>query len=127
MYGLLLALLILDGVVLIVVVLLQAGKGGGLASMGGGVTATEGILGGRQAASFLTRATWTTGGVFMALSLVLAILSSRAATQPTSVLQEQTAPVTAPTPVVPGAQQPAAAPPATGTGTAPEPAPAAQP
>jgi preprotein translocase subunit SecG len=125
MYGLLLALLILDGLVLIVVVLLQAGKGGGLASMGGGVTATEGILGGRQAATFLTRATWTTGGVFMALSLVLAILSSRAA-QPTSILQGDP-PVPIPTPVVPGAEQPAATPEAGGAGTAPEPAVPAQP
>ena len=127
MYGLLLALLILDGLVLIVVVLLQAGKGGGLASMGGGVTATEGILGGRQAATFLTRATWTTGGVFMVLSLVLSILSSRAATQPSSVLQQEAPPVAIPTPVIPGAQQPAATPEAGGAGTPPEPAAPAQP
>jgi preprotein translocase subunit SecG len=109
---------------LIVVVLLQAGKGGGLASMGGGVTATEGILGGRQAATFLTRATWTTGGVFMALSLVLAILSSRAAMQPTSVLQNAEPVVPIPTPLV---EQPAATPEAGAAGTAPEPAPPAQP
>ena len=125
MYGLLLALLILDGLVLIVVVLLQAGKGGGLASMGGGVTATEGILGGRQAATFLTRTTWTTGGIFMALSLVLAIMSSRAA-QPTSILQ-QDLPVPTPTPVIPGAEQPAATPEAGGAGAAPEPAAPTQP
>lgn len=102
MYWFLLALLVLDGLFLGVVILLQSGKGGGLAAMGGGVTATEGILGGRQATTVLTRATWTAGGVFMALALVLSILSSRAQ-QPDSILLEdvqQTAP--APEPVLPG-------------------------
>jgi preprotein translocase subunit SecG len=102
MYWFLLALLVLDGLFLGVVILLQSGKGGGLAAMGGGVTATEGILGGRQATTVLTRATWTAGGVFMALALILSILSSRAQ-QPDSILLEdvqQTAP--APEPVLPG-------------------------
>ncbi len=84
-YGVLLLVLILDGIFLGVVVLLQSGKGGGLAAMGGGAAATDGILGGRQATTMLTRATWTTGSVFMALSLVLSIMSSRAQ-QPQSVL-----------------------------------------
>ncbi len=77
-YGVLLAVLILDGIFLGVVVLLQSGKGGGLAAMGGGAAATDGILGGRQATTMLTRATWTTGSVFMSLALVLSIMSSRA-------------------------------------------------
>jgi preprotein translocase subunit SecG len=85
-----------------VVVLLQSGKGGGLAALGGGVTATEGILAGRQATTVLTRATWTAGGIFMGLALVLSILSSRAQ-QPRSILLDdlrQTAP--APEPILPG-------------------------
>jgi len=90
-YGVLLAVLILDGIFLGVVVLLQSGKGGGLAAMGGGAAATDGILGGRQATTMLTRATWTTGSVFMALSLVLSIMSSRAAL-PESVLRQDVAP-----------------------------------
>ena len=90
-YGFLLAVLILDGIFLAVVVLLQSGKGGGLAAMGGGAAATDGILGGRQATTMLTRATWTTGSVFMALSLVLSIMSSRAAL-PESVLRQDAAP-----------------------------------
>ncbi|MBT8336788.1 MAG: preprotein translocase subunit SecG, partial [Gemmatimonadetes bacterium] len=65
MYGFLLAVLILDAIFLSVVILLQAGKGGGLAAMGGGAAATDGILGGRQATTVLTRATWTSGTVFM--------------------------------------------------------------
>lgn len=122
MYRFLLALLVLDGIVLGVVILLQAGKGGGLAAMGGGAAATD-VLGGRQATSLLTRATWITGSAFMALSLVLAILSSR--TQgPASVLEGIGAgAVTAPQPLLqeespltdllPGAdeQDPAAEPP----------------
>lgn len=102
MYAFLLAILVLDGFFLAVVILLQSGKGGGLAAMGGGVTATEGILAGRQATTVLTRATWTAGGIFMGLALVLSILSSRAQ-QPQSILldeMQQTAP--APEPILPG-------------------------
>jgi len=91
MYGILLAVLILDGIFLGVVVLLQSGKGGGLAAMGGGAAATDGILGGRQATTMLTRATWTTGGVFMLLSLVLSIMSSRAQL-PQSILRQEAVP-----------------------------------
>jgi len=103
MYGLLLAILVLDGLFLGVVILLQSGKGGGLAAMGGGVSATEGILGGRQATTVLTRATWTGGGLFMFLALVLSIMSSRAE-QPQSILQQQNVvPTTSiPQPILPG-------------------------
>ena len=105
MYGFLLALLILDGIFLGTVVLLQSGKGGGLAAMGGGAAATDGILGGRQATTMLTRATWTTGSIFMALSLVLSIMSSRA-TAPQSILR-QDLPPTAPAaqPILPTLNQ----------------------
>jgi len=102
MYGFLLAILVLDGLFLAVVILLQAGKGGGLAAMGGGAAATEGILGGRQATTVLTRATWIAGGTFMALALILSIMSSRAQ-QPQSILLndlQQSAP--APEPLLPG-------------------------
>jgi len=103
MYGFLLSLLVLDGVFLGIVILLQSGKGGGLAAVGGGAAMTEGLLGGRQATTVLTRATWTAGTVFMVLALVLSILSSRAQ-MPESVIQVQppaTAP--APEPILPGA------------------------
>ncbi len=102
MYGFLLTILVLDGVFLGVVILLQAGKGGGLAAMGGGAAATD-VLGGRQATTLLTRATWIAGSVFMVLSLVLAIQSSRS-TVPTSVLEGIANPATtAPQPVLPAA------------------------
>ncbi len=112
MYSFLLALLVLDGLFLGVVVLLQSGKGGGLAAMGGGAAATEGILGGRQATTVLTRATWIAGGTFMVLALVLSILSSRAL-QPQSVLLDNVQQST-PTPILPTLPGPAGE---TGAGT----------
>jgi preprotein translocase subunit SecG len=105
MYGFLLTLLVLDGLFLMTVVLLQSGKGGGLAALGGGAAATDGILGGRQATTVLTRATWVSGTIFMVLALVLSILSSRSA-QPESILRVDTpAPATAPEPVLPGLEE----------------------
>lgn len=103
MYGFLLAILVLDGILLSVVILLQSGKGGGLAAVGGsGGTMADGVLGGRQAATVLTRATWTTGTIFMVLALVLSIMSSRARA-PESVIQvDAPAAQTAPEPVLPG-------------------------
>lgn len=105
MFGFLLTLMILDGLLLMVVVLLQAGKGGGLASVGGGA-GMETFVGGRQAATLLTRATWVTGGIFLFLALVLSVMSSHRST-PESILRQQfqqTAPV-APEPILPGAQE----------------------
>ena len=103
MYGFLLTVLVLDGLFLAVVILLQSGKGGGLAAVGGGAgTMTEGVLGGRQATTVLTRATWTAGAVFMVMALVLSILSSRSRA-PSSVIQvDAPAATTAPAPVLPG-------------------------
>lgn len=102
MYGILLAILILDGLFLGVVILLQSGKGGGLAAMGGsGTMPTDGIMGGRQATNLLTRATWTSGTVFMVLALVLSIMSSRATT-PQSILRPEAPAATEPVPVLPG-------------------------
>lgn len=113
MYGFLLAILILDALFLSVVILLQSGKGGGLAAMGGGAAATDGILGGRQATTVLTRATWISGTAFMVLALILSIMSSRSAT-PTSIIRPD-APAAAPAPVLPGLQdEPATIPPVGG-------------
>jgi preprotein translocase subunit SecG len=66
----------------------------------------DGVLGGRQATTVLTRATWTAGTVFMVLALVLSIMSSRAQA-PTSVIQvDAPATSTAPEPVLPGVGEP---------------------
>ncbi|MDH3205569.1 MAG: preprotein translocase subunit SecG [Gemmatimonadota bacterium] len=102
MYGILLAVLVLDGIFMSVVILLQSGKGGGLAAVGGGAAMTEGILGGRQATTMMTRATWTSGTIFMVLALVLSIMSSRAQA-PQSVIQVPIpAGAESPEPVIPG-------------------------
>ena len=103
LYGILVGVMVLDGFVLGLVVLMQAGKGGGLAAMGGGSAATEGIMAGRQAATVFTRASWICGGVFMALALILSIMSSRAQ-QPASILEQdfRQGPAGTPQPVVPG-------------------------
>jgi preprotein translocase subunit SecG len=101
LYYILLFLLILNGLFLGVVVLLQSGKGGGLASMGGGM-GTDTLIGGRQAATLLTKATWTAGGTFMTLALLLSIVSSRQQA-PESILRDTFTPqTTAPAPVLPG-------------------------
>jgi len=84
-YALLLVLLLIDGLFMTVVVLLQSGKGGGLASMGGG-SGTDTLIGGRQAATLLTKATWASGGAFLTLALILSVMSSRA-TQRGSILR----------------------------------------
>jgi preprotein translocase subunit SecG len=102
MYGFLLGLLVLDGLFLGVVILLQSGKGGGLAAMGGGAAATEGILGGRQATTVLTRATWIAGGAFMALALILSIMSSRSLVPQSILLDDLQQAPAAPAPILPG-------------------------
>lgn len=92
MYGFILMLLILDAFLLLLVVLLQSGKGGGLAAeFGGASSSADTFLGGRQTATLLTKASWVTGGAFMGLALLLAILSARTRA-PSSVLEGQFAP-----------------------------------
>lgn len=86
-----------------VVVLLQAGKGGGLAAMGGGGGGgTDSFMGGRQAAGVLVKSTWIGGAAFIALAIVLSVLSSQR-NEAAPLLQEefQTAPA-APQPILPG-------------------------
>src|ERR671918_161100 len=79
MYTALLVILIFDAAILIAAILLQAGQGGGLASLGGGGGGTDMVMGGRQAVTFLHKITWWCGGIFLGISLVLALTSSRSA------------------------------------------------
>jgi preprotein translocase subunit SecG len=113
----LLFLLLLNGVFLGVIVLLQSGKGGGLASMGGGA-GTDTLIGGRQAATLLTKASWVSGGLFLFLALVLSVMSSRSQA-PAPILREGFQGSGAPgalTPMLQGAQPPQGG----ATGTAPQ-------
>ncbi|MEO7963387.1 MAG: preprotein translocase subunit SecG, partial [Gemmatimonadaceae bacterium] len=78
MYIFLLILLILTSLVLIAAVLLQAGKGGGVAaSFGGASTASDSLIGTRQAGNLLTKLSWWGGGVFIFLAFVLQLMSVR--------------------------------------------------
>lgn len=99
MYTLLVILLVSDALLLSAVVLLQAGQGGGLASLGGG--GSDAYVGGRQAVTILTKATWWTGGIFLAIALVLSVVSSNPSGTGSDVqqlLQQEQ-----PTPSAPGA------------------------
>ncbi len=70
----LMVLFFLISFMLVVVVLLQSGKGGGLAAgFGGSGTGFE-LLGGRQTASFLHRATTWLGGAFLVLAFAISLL-----------------------------------------------------
>ena len=90
MFALLIVLIALVAFFIIAIVLLQSGKGGGLAAeFGGASSSTDSIMGSRQTANFLTRASWISGGVFMALAMVLAIQASRSAAPPSSILRSE--------------------------------------
>lgn len=136
LYKFLLVILIIDAFVLIAAILLQAGKGSGLAAnFGGASSSPDAFIGIRQAGTILTKATWWCAGIFLGLSFVLQIMSTR--TQiPKSVLEDTFAnpapaaapPVTTPNaaaPAVPLGNAPATAAPGTPSNTAPAPTPPA--
>src|SRR2546430_12355117 len=75
MYGILVAILILDALILATAVLLQAGQGGGLAPIGGGA-GPQTSMGGRQAAPLPTQGTRWDAGNLPVLALVLTFLST---------------------------------------------------
>src|SRR6476661_7640889 len=103
LYTFLLVLLVIDSVVLIVAVLLQAGQGGGMAASFGGVSSSaSSFLGTRQTGNLLTKASWWCGGLFLGLSFMLALASTRSRA-PKSVLDQTftPAPVTAPSNAAP--------------------------
>lgn len=112
MFAFLITVLILDSLFLTAVVLLQAGQGGGLASLGGG--ATEKVLGGRQATTLLTKATWVTGGVLLGLSLILSLMSGTGSGRASAVQQQLQQQVPAPAELPPLAPPAAETPPGGG-------------
>jgi preprotein translocase subunit SecG len=106
MYYFLLVLLVFDALLLGLVVLLQAGQGGGLASLGGGVT--DQVLGGRQATTLLHRMSWICGGALMGISLLLSVVATNRQAEMTEVQRQlRTTPQEIPVaPLNPGAPQP---------------------
>jgi preprotein translocase subunit SecG len=96
LYTLLLVLLVIDSLVLIFAVLLQSGQGGGMAASFGGVSSSaSSFLGTRQTGNLLTKASWWCGGLFLGLSFLLALASTRSRA-PKSVLDNTFATPAAP-------------------------------
>ena len=96
---------------LILVILLQAGKGGGMGSLGGGA-GSQTVFGGRGAQTFLGKVTSVSAAIFMLTSLGLAWNSSHTR----SVVDQHEAPAAPAAPTAPPA--------APGGAGAPSPAPA---
>jgi preprotein translocase subunit SecG len=115
MITVLLVIHILIAIALIVVVLLQRSEGGGLGIGGGG--GMGGFMTARGTANLLTRTTAILAGVFMVMSLVLAILASRPGEQRRSIIDSPNAP----SPAIPAPQAPQAPAPAPETPAAPAP------
>lgn len=94
--------------VLVTVILMQRSEGGGL-GMGG---SPSGLMSARGAADFLTRMTAGTATVFVALSIVLAVLAAtrRSETIDTSLARKAAAPAVGAAPVIDPGAPPAAAP-----------------
>jgi preprotein translocase subunit SecG len=115
--GLLTALLVIVSILLVIAILLQSSKGGGLAGVAGGMASST-VFGGRAAANFLQKATTILATAFLALCLVLALLSE-GTTQQTSVTQQAVQATEAPSPVpsIPGGQQVSPVQPSQGTAT----------
>src|SRR4026208_1609410 len=88
LYTFLLTILVIDAIVLIAAILLQAGKGSGLAAnFGGASSSPDAFIGIRQAGTILTKATWWCAGIFLGLSFVLQVMSTRASA-PRAVLEK---------------------------------------
>jgi preprotein translocase subunit SecG len=96
-------------VFLILVILLQAGKGGGMGSLGGGGSQT--VFGGRGAQTFLGKVTSVSAGIFMLTSLTLAYNSSH--TRSVTEQHEAPAPAVPAAPLAPPAPVSTPAAPAT--------------
>src|SRR5947199_5872485 len=108
LYTFLMVLLTIDSIVLIVAILLQSGQGQGLAATFGGVSSSaSSLFGTRQTGNLLTKASWWGGGIFLFLSFLLSLASSRGRA-PRSVLDQAfpNAPATAPAPTNSGTQSP---------------------
>jgi len=93
-------------VFLILVILLQAGKGGGMGSLGGGA-GSQTVFGGRGAQTFLGKVTSVSAAIFMLTSLSLAYSS----THTRSVMDQHEAQAPA-APAAPAGSAPAAPAPA---------------
>lgn len=88
MQGFFIGIHTLISVLLIIVILMQASQGGGLSGTFGS-TATSAIMGGRGAASFLSKLTAWLAGIFMLLAILISFFSSPSVAEPESLLKQQ--------------------------------------
>jgi preprotein translocase subunit SecG len=114
MYTILIVIFVLVAVLQTLVVLMQSSKGGGLAgSFGAGGMGA--VFGSRGTATFLSKLTAILAACFMVLALFLGFLKSGSSGARSLVEQERqertSSPAAVGVPVVPGAQDPSAAPP----------------
>ena len=72
---------------LMLAVLLQAGKGSGLASALGGGMSSSSVLGGRSAATILTKATTILATAFMVSCLLQSMITPSTPTDPTTAAE----------------------------------------
>ena len=76
-------------VLLVLAVLVQAGKGGGLASSFGGGLSSSSVMGGRTAATFLSKATSVLAAAFMLSCLAQSVAHQSVEVQPSTALERE--------------------------------------
>jgi preprotein translocase subunit SecG len=97
LYGLLLSLFILNCFLLVLIILIQQGKGSmGLGNLGGGA---QMLFGGSGGQDIFQKITWVLGSLFMAGSLMLALMKSAQA--PYSRYNSPRAPISSSAPALP--------------------------
>ena len=108
MFAFLLVVHAIIAAVLVTVILMQRSEGGGL-GMGG---SPSGLMSARGAADFLTRMTAVTATLFVAMSVLLAVLAATRQNQTidTSLARRAAAPAAQQAPIVDPGAPPAAAP-----------------
>lgn len=94
LYGLLLTVYFINCLLLILIVLIQKSKSSmGIGSIGGG---SQMLFGGSGGQDIFQKITWTLGGIFMASSLLLALMKSHQVQEftfaPARATVEQTVP-----------------------------------
>jgi len=79
-FGIFVTIHVIACILLVIVVLMQSSKGGGLSGAFGGM-GSQAVMGGRETANFLSRATTYLAVIFMVTSLSLAFLSAGQGTE----------------------------------------------
>ena len=88
MQGFLIIIHTIISILLILTVLMQASQGGGLSGTFGSAT-TSAIMGGRGAASFLSKITTWLAGIFLSLAVVISLFSVSTQVDSESLLKQE--------------------------------------